>query len=55
MPVPNKADMEHYLPAAEAREYIESNNLSADDLKKYIPTKRAANEEKKMLAERQRN
>eukprot|EP00957_Ditylum_brightwellii_P184965 14086419-Ditylum_brightwellii.AAC.1 len=37
LPVPNTSDKDHYLSPAEAREYIEKNNLTLDDLKEFIP------------------
>ena len=37
LPVENVDDKEHYLPPAEAREYAERNNLSLDDLLRFIP------------------
>ena len=50
LPVPNEDDPDHYLPSAEARKHIEDNNLSAEDLKKHLPTK-LNTEEKKAVAE----
>ena len=50
LPVPNEDDPDHYLPSAEARKHIEDNNLSAEDLKKHLPTK-LNTEAKKAVAE----
>ena len=51
LPVENVDDKEHYLPPAEAREYAESNDLSLDDLLRFIPdTKKKDTETKKAIA-----
>ena len=40
LPVPNKDEPEHYLPPAAARAHIDSNKMTADDLRALIPTSR---------------
>eukprot|EP00957_Ditylum_brightwellii_P170950 13011917-Ditylum_brightwellii.AAC.1 len=39
LPVPSRDDPDHLLSPPNAREYTETHNLSADDLRKVIPTK----------------
>ena len=40
LPIPNRDDPDHYLPPAKAREHIESNKMTADDLRALIPSVR---------------
>ena len=49
LPIPNKDDSEHYLPAALAREHTETNNLTLDDLKKFILSAKNDSEEKNRI------
>ena len=37
LPIPNPIDRDHFLSAAKAKEYIDSNNISFDRLKQMIP------------------
>ena len=37
LPIDDPADKDHYMSPAAAREYIVSNNLTLDDMKKFIP------------------
>jgi hypothetical protein len=52
LPVPNRDDPDHFLSPANAREYTETHNLSADDLRQIIPTKKHASAEKEDLQRR---
>ena len=52
LPVQNVDDKEHYLRPAEAREYAESNDLSLNDLLRFIPDeKKKDTKMKKVITE----
>ena len=50
LPVENENDDEHFLPPPDAREHIDTNNLTVEDLTKIIPTTGNNSEEKKLMA-----
>jgi len=49
LPVPNPFDNDHYLPANEARVYIDTKGVSLEALKQFIPTSKGDSEEQKAV------
>ena len=54
VPVEDEDDKNHYLAPSEARMKIESENLSLEKLKRYLPNTKNNTEEKKYIAERKK-
>mmetsp|Transcript_14019 Transcript_14019/g.30519 ORF Transcript_14019/g.30519 Transcript_14019/m.30519 type:complete len:236 (-) Transcript_14019:86-793(-) len=54
LPVEDEDDENHYLAPSEARMKIESENLSLEKLKSYLPNTKNNTEEKKYIAERKK-
>ena len=46
LPIPNPIDRDHFLSAAQAKEYIDSNNVSFDRLRETMPDVKTYIEEK---------
>ena len=51
LPVDDPINLNHYMSPSAAREHIDSNKLTLDDLIKYIPSAKLNRDEKKTTKE----
>ena len=49
LPIPDPSDGDHFLSPTHAREYIDINDVSFDELKKMMPDVKADTDEKKSI------
>jgi hypothetical protein len=54
LPIPDPSNPDHFMTPAAAREHIESNKLTLEDMKQFIPNAKLDRDEKKCCSGRKR-